>query len=62
MSRARSPGGHSAQGDILPSDTGFALYDLTLAVAVFIFHDKLYVNTHSVELPARDVHATIMLF
>ena len=29
----------------------------TVALAVFIFHGKLYVNTCSVELPAGGVHA-----
>ena len=38
-------------------DLCFVLYHQTLAVAVFIFHDKLYVNTCSVELPAGGVHA-----
>ena len=40
--------------DLCPS---IALYDLTLALVVFIFHGKLYVNGCSVELPARGVHA-----
>ena len=41
-------------------DLCFALYDLTLpklAVAILIFHGKLYVNMCSVELPAGGVHA-----
>ena len=39
-------------------DLCFVLYyQLTLAVAVFIFHGKLHVNTCSVELPAGGVHA-----
>ena len=38
-------------------DVSFALYHLTLAVAVFIFQGELYVNTCSVELLARGVHA-----
>ena len=33
------------------------LYHLTLAVVVFIFHGKLYLNTCSVELQAGGVHA-----
>ena len=47
-------------GSMHIQDLCFALYDLTLpmlAVAIFIFHGKLYVNTCSVELPAGDVHA-----
>ena len=32
-------------------------YQLTLAVAVFIFHGQLYVDTCSVELPIGGVHA-----
>ena len=35
----------------------FCVTSPTLAVAVFIFHGKLYVNTCSVELPAGGVHA-----
>ena len=35
----------------------FCVIPLTLAVAVFVFHSKLYVNTCSVELPAGGVHA-----
>ena len=34
-------------------DLCFVSYYLTLAVMVFIFHDKLYLNMCSVELPAR---------
>ena len=35
----------------------FCIIPPTLAVAVFIFHSKLYVNMSSVELPAGGVHA-----
>ena len=35
----------------------FCVIPPTLAVVVFIFHGKLYVNMCSVELPAGDVHA-----
>jgi len=34
-------------------DLCFVPYYTTLAVMVFIFHDKLYLNMCSVELPAR---------
>ena len=37
-------------------DFMFCVIPLTLAVAVFIFHGKLYVNTCLIELPARGVH------
>ena len=35
----------------------FCVIPLTLAVAIFTFHGKLYVNTCSVGLPAGGVHA-----
>jgi len=43
-------------------DLCFALYHLTLAVALFIFHGKLYLNTGSVELLAGGILLWIMSF
>ena len=48
---------YTSPGSMHIPDLCFALYHLILAVAVFIFHGKLYVNTCSVELPAGGIHA-----